>query len=303
MEDQVKQITELFAAPRGELQLVVNFSGIKIYTSSKLKQSYIKAMAKTSRTAPVVSTIIKLITNGELFPCYLTKKILDSILKKQPPEFKGYAGTTMGKYILVYVEADSNIFGFASNNELSITTLHELIHKSSNKFTRPFFELFKKELVEYYSYFWDEVFSLKVNSIDKKKVEDIVRYIFFEIEKKGPSNDKLINYHKMLTETLKPITTLDEKTFETYIQQYIVLIKIIWKAMESKAPNLIYKAGVANKHIITHLYGAYTNTFGIHVKHIKEFCYQELYAPSEVISVPALIKRPDQKVYKLINKL
>ena len=303
MEDQAKQISEIFAAPRGELQVVADFGGVRIYTSSKLKQGFVKAMAKTSRTAPIASTILKLIGKNELIPCYLTNKIINSILKKQPPEFKGYAGTTFGKHILVYVEAEANIFGFASNNELSVTTLHELIHRTANQFPSQFFSTFKGTLVEYYSTFWNELFSLKVNSIDKKKVEAIVGFLFMTSERSKRNNEVLVKYNNMLIEAFKESTTLDEKTFLELVQQYIVMIKLVWKAMDAQAPNIILKVIMVNKDIISKLYNAYSKTFGIKVRTMKELCYQELYAPSEVISIPALIKRPDPKVYKLIKKL
>jgi hypothetical protein len=303
MEDQRNQIVELFAAPRGELQLVVNWQGVKIYTSPKLKQNFLKSMSKTSRTAPIVSTLLKLINKNEFIPCYLTSSIIKSILKRQPPEFKGYSGTTMGKYILVYVENDTNIFGFASNDELSITTLHELIHKSSNKFPSQFFQTFKSELIEYYSNYWNRLFNVSAGQLKKDKVEEIVKFLYKTTETGQRTNAALIKYHDMLKETFKGVTTLEEKTLEEIIRSYIILIKIVWKAMDSGAPSLIEKAAYANRQIILPLYISYQETFGINVKKMKELCYQELYAPSEVISIPALVKTPNPKVYKLINKL
>ncbi len=303
MEDQIAQITELFAAPRGTLQLVVNYGGVKIYTSSVLKQNFIKAMSKSSRVAPIVSTMVKLMGKGEFIPCYLTDRILKSILKKQPPEFKGYAGQTLGKYILVFVENESNIFGFASNNELSITALHELIHKASNKFPSQFLSTFKQELTSYYKNYWSQLFMIERNGLSDKSAQKIISFIYNNTERKTATNKTLIEYHKMLLETFGDISTLPPDKFKKLVTEYIVLIKIIFKAMTSGTPSLIQKVAYANRHIVVPLYTAYKTTFGINVKHIKELCYQELYAPSEVISLPALIKRPSQKVYKMVNKL
>lgn len=304
MDDQTTQITELFAAPRGTLQLVVNYGGVKIYTSSILKQNFIKALSKSSRTAPVVSTIVKLMGKGEFVPCYLTDRVLKTILKKQPPEFKGYAGQTIGKYILVFVDNDTNIFGFASNNDLSITSLHELIHKSSYKFPKQFFQTFKSELTAYYKNYWSHLFMVEKNGLDDKTTQRMVEFIYTNMETKGiKSNKILVEYHKMLLETFRDITTLKPEKLQKMVTDYIVLIKIIWKGMMSGAPSLIQKAVFANRQIVVPLYTSYKTTFGINVKYIKELCYQELYAPSEIISLPALIKRPSQKVYKMVNKL
>ena len=304
MDDQTAQITELFAAPRGTLHLVVNYGGVKIYTSSVLKQNFIKAMSKSSRTAPVVSTMVKLMGKGEFVPCYLTDRILKTILKKQPPEFKGYAGQTIGKYILVFVDNDTNIFGFASNNDLSITSLHELIHKASHQFPKQFYQTFKSELTAYYKNYWSQLFMVTKDGLDDKTVQRMVEFIYINLETKGiKSNKLLVEYHKMLLETFKDITVLPAEKLQKMVTDYIVLVKIIWKGMMSGAPSLITKAVFANRQIIVPLYASYKTTFGINVKHIKELCYQELYAPSEVISLPALIKRPSQKVYKMVNKL
>ena len=303
MEDQVKQITELFAAPRGKLQLVMNYGGVKIYTSSVLKQNFVKAMIKSSRTAPIVSTMVKLMGKGEFIPCYLTDRIIKSILKKQPPEFKGFAGQTLGKYILVFVDNDTNIFGFASNNDLSITSLHELIHKASNKYPKQFLSTFKQELTSYYKNYWSQLFMTERNGLDDKTVQRMIAFIYKNTERNIPSNKILIEYHRMLLETFGDISTLPPDKFKKLVTDYIVLIKITFKAMTSSAPSLIVKATYANRHIVAPLYTAYKTTFGINVRHIKELCYQELYAPSEVISLPALIKRPSQKVYKMVNKL
>lgn len=304
MNEQITEITELFAAPRGTLRLVVNWGGIKIYTSATLSQNFIKAMSKNSRVAPVVKTVVKLMSSGEFVPCYLTNKILKTLLKRQPPEFKGYAGQTIGKHILVFVDNETNIFGFASNEDLSITTLHELIHKASNKFPSVFLSTFKSELTTFYKNYWSQLFSVKRDGLDDKQVQKIIELVYRKTERFDRSNKVLSEYYNLLTDTFSNgVSTLGKEELNKLITQYIVLIKIVWKAMGSNAPSLIQKAVIANRHIIAPLYTSYKNTFGINVKYIKELCYQELYAPSEVISLPALIKRPSQKVYKLVNKL
>jgi hypothetical protein len=303
MQDQIAQISELFAAPRGQLQLVGNFGGVKIYTSPTLKQNFIKAMSKTSRVAPIVKTMEKLIDKGELYPCYLTDTIIKTILRRQPPEFKGYVGTTIGKYILIYVDNDTNIFGFASNNDLSITTLHELIHKASNKFPKQFFNTFKSEMTIFYHFYWSKIFSLDTKKISIKDIQEIVSFLYNTTETKSRDNKSLSSYHNLLIEKFGNVTTLEKELFEKLVQDYIVLIKIVWKGMTSQAPSLIEKVVFANRQLIIPLYSAYKTTFGINIRHIKELCYQELYAPSEVISLPALVKKPSAKVYGIVNKL
>ena len=51
MDDQVTQISELFAAPKGDLQLVINFGGVKIYTSNMHEKKMERCLcAKSTKT-------------------------------------------------------------------------------------------------------------------------------------------------------------------------------------------------------------------------------------------------------------
>jgi len=299
----MSQVNEIFAAPRGNLKLVANFGGVKIYTSETLVKQFIKAMNKNSRTAPIAPILLKLISQHEFMPCYLTDKIFKSILKKQPPEFKGYVGMTMGKYIFVFVDNDTNIFGFASNEQLAITTLHELIHKSSGKFPRQFYQTFKDELTTFYKNYWTTIFNLQEDKINIKDIHTLIQFIYFNTESEKRNNNSLSQYHKLLLNLCLNTTTLSNKQIQKLINEYIILIKIVWKGLASQNPILIEKIVEAKKHLITPLYHSYKKSFGLNVRHIQELCYQELYAPSEVISLPALIKQPNPKVYNLIKKL
>lgn len=295
------QVNEIFAAPRGDLKIVANLSGIKIYTSQTLVEKFIKAMLKNSRTAPITPIILKLIQKHEFMPCYLTDKVFNSLLKKQPPEFKGYVGMTMGKYIFVFVDNDTNIFGFASNEQLAITTLHELIHKSSEKFPSQFYKTFIDELTLFYKNYWTKIFSLQ--EIKNKDIQTIIQFLYKNTESGKRNNTSLSKYHKLLSDLCINNTSLNNKQIQSLITEYIILIKVIWKGITSNSPSIIEKIIIDKKHLISPLYYSYKNSFGISVNHIKELCYQELYAPSEVISLPALVKQPNPKIYTIIKKL
>jgi len=303
MEDQITQISELFAAPKGDLQKVLNYGGVTFYTSTVLKQNFIKAISKNSRTAPIASTVLKLIIKNEFVPCYLTDKIYKSILKKQPPQFKGFVGRSLGKYIYIFVENDTNIFGFASNNDLSITTVHELIHKAAYKFKTKFISTFKIEFITFYKNYWEQLFMVKNNRLDVKTVWEIINFLYKNTEMGNRNNKSLIAYHQLLMEKFRGITTLNQDEFQKMVTAYIVLIKIIWKGTMADSPSLIEKAVFANRNIIVPLYTAYKMSFGISAKRIDAICYQELFAPSEVIATLSILKQPSQKIYGIVNKL
>jgi len=304
MEDQVKQITEIFAAPRGELQVVTTIGGIKIYTSTKLKQSYLKAMAKTSITQPITKVLAKLMMQNELVPCYLTDKIYKSILKKQPSSLKYNLGLSIGKMVFIFVESGANIFSFASNNILASVTIHELVHRSAYEFGNSFYQTFKQDFINFYTFYWSRIFSLNINTINKKEIEEIVSFLSLKIRKlKDFNNKNLQKYHEMLITAFQNKTTLSQKQFIELVNQYIVMIKIFWKADQMGAPELISKAAMVNKHLINPFYTAYETVFNVNPQKMDILCYQETYAPEEIISVIVTLKKPDPRVYKLINKL
>lgn len=295
-----KKVNEIFAAPRGDLKIVANFGGVKVHTSQTLVEKFLKAMTKNSRTAPIAPVLLKLIQNKEFMPCYLTDRVLKTLLRRQPPEFKGYVGMSIGKYIFVFVDNDTNIFGFASNEQLAITTLHELIHKSAEKFPKQFYQTFIPELTLFYKNYWSNIFSLQQDKIKDKDIQNIIEFLFNTTENNKRNNAILKKYNDILLNLCRDTSTIN---VQEIIKQYIVLIKVVWKGMETNNPTLIEKVVIDSQHLVSPLYHSYKNSFGISVKHIKELCYQELYAPSEVISLPALIKQPNPKVYKLIKKL
>jgi hypothetical protein len=301
-----KNLSEIFSAPTGELDLVGSLVGVRLYTSNNLKRKYLIAMGKTSKTMPILKTIKSLMDRKILTPIYSTDKLLKSLRKKQPIQIRGFAGLVTGeKDIYIFVETDANIFGFTSNDDLASVTIHELIHFFSDFHAREFFNVFKDDLKKYYNFYFSKLLSCNESKINNKNLNDLVEFIHFKLEPNpfALSNQTLKKYYDMISETYRESSTLDEDVFNAKLTQLIVLIKVIQKLVQAGSTEYISRAVVAYKEIASPLYTAYRYSTGIDVLKSKILCFQELWSTSEVIAVPSISKRPNPNVYKAIGKL
>jgi len=144
---------------------------------------------------------------------------------------------------------------------------------------------------------------LQESKIKNKDIQTIIQFLFNNTERNKRDNKSLSKYYNLLSTLCIDNTSLNNKQIQDLISEYISLINVVWKGINMNSPALIEKIVIDKKHLITPLYHSYKNSFGISVKHIKELCYQELYAPSEVMSLQALVKQPNPKIYTIIKKL
>lgn len=299
-------LSELFAAPRGELQVVTKLMGVSLFTSDTLKRNYLVAMAKTGKTAPVFKTISDLLQKNILTPVYSTDKILKSIRKKQPVQVRDFAGlVTEDKKIYIFVETDANIFSFTSNDDLATVTIHELIHYISSFYPKEFYSIFKNDLEDFYRFYYTKLLSCNPSDINKKSIESLVNFIHFNLEANSfiISNNLLKEYYDIISETFKSSSTLSNERFSLVVTEIMVFIKVLQKLAEVGASENFIKVIQTYKHIISPLYTTYKHVKAVNPMDAKSLCFQELWSTSEVIAIPAMVKDINPKVYRAINKL
>lgn len=299
-----RKLNEFLAVPRGELEPVSMFYGTPIFTSQKLKDKYLLAMQKTGKTSPIANTIEKLINNKTLTPVYSTDKILKSLMKKQPLKIKGVAGLLSDdKKIYIFVETETNIFSFTSNDALATVTIHELIHYFSSLYLRDFYNIFKSDLERFYGFYFTRFFSCDLSKITKTDITTITKFINFKLERSDLnfSNQMLKQYYNLLTEIFKPSSTLEN--FDAKVTSLIVLMKLLQKLIHSGATHAIENTIDKFEYIITPLYVSYKQVFGVNPMIAKNLCFQELWSTSEVIAIPAMVKTPNKNIYKALAKL
>ena len=299
----MEKVNELFAAPVGDIKLVGKIDNIPVFTSSSLKERYLDSMGKTDKTIPIFKTITKLVNDGTLIPSYSTHKIIQSLRKKQPVEIRDVAGMVYGgKVIYIFVEAQSNIFSFTSNNDLATITIHELIHYMAGQYLKSFYNIFKDDLESFYNFYFCKLLNC---DMQKSNSNNLVKFINFNLEKRPFSiPDQLLKeYYTLISDTYKDISSLDEKDFIKIVTEVIVLIKLLQKLMESGSTQYFLQILTKFKHLITPLYVAYKHTKAVNPMAAKTLCFQELWSTSEVVAVPAMAKMPSPKVYKALSKL
>lgn len=300
-----KNLSELFTIPKGNLEIAGEFYGNKVYTSDKLKKSYVEAMSQSSKGGPVFKKIEELIEKSIIIPAYKTKSILKSLFKLQPVSLFGIMGCAVPslKKIYIFVEEGTNIFSFASNEALASVTIHEMIHFVSiinNKF---FYKNFLEEFKKFYSFYFCRVFGCDENKIKKEDLEKLCEFIY-NIEKgKYKTFVFLKEYETLMKKTFKKHSGLNEEVFDKISHNFVVSIYTIMKADSEGAGNLISRITYHFREIYYPLYVTYKQVFAADLIAEHQLAYQELFTPSEIICTLTLVKSIPSKVYKAIEKI
>lgn len=297
-----KTLMEFFDLPLGA-KLVDTVHGQKLYGSDKLNKKFLRAMEKTGRVKPIVPTLEKLIKRKILTPVYQSSGMIRFFLAKtfspHPKRALAFYVPSTGR-IYILIDSESNIFGLASDNELSVSTLHELVHKGAKTDSKVFMSLFKENLKDFYKFYWGTYFNVNDKDIPDKFVNDMVLYLFNKIELnyKNLKTKDIVTYLDKLKDQFKDKSTVGEEQFNRLMTSYI---NVTWARYVGI--NQFYSIVRSNRHVINPLYKAYNHAFNIPVSTIRELCYQELTLPSEVIALTAMVKQPDKKVYQLVKKI
>lgn len=305
----MENLNELFAPPIG-LHAIPIFGTLKLYTSSHLRNSFLKSMYKTNKMKPIIDSLKKLVDGNVIIPCFLTKGIVSTILYRLVQsdrarneeqyfreEFRqvfGFYETDSNKIYLLISNSISK-YGFVDNDLLSEILVHEAMHMFATNNPKKFFSIFRKKLFDFYHFYFQDTFKLK--GVFDIEIEDIIKFLFVKIEgKRSFDNKVLLKYHKKIM-SLKSYSSLDSKTFDKFANDFIVAIKLFMKSFS------VFLKNISNfRHILAGLDRSYKNVFnGIDIKNIA---VQELIFPSEVISVyseiPGASLNDVYKVFKLL---
>lgn len=294
---KAQHVSELWALPIGA-KSVINFSGEKLYSSPKLKYKYLKAMGKTARTKPYISSLEKLISRKKVIPCWMSKGLFGFTFYKifAPAGTKSIMGFYSPKDDMIAILMDNNTtFGFASNNWLSKLTTHELLHLSASKLKGNYLTIFKDELTIYYSKLFEGIF--KTKNLPDKVTQKIYTWVFnnFELKDTGLKSFTL-KYYDMLDENLSEYTKLDKDMFEQTLLDYITVARYL-----ENIDGYIYGGMQRYRHIIAPMYKAYKSITG--TSRLSTLCIQELVYPSEVICCWSEYAKNISKAHSTIKKV
>lgn len=286
MDNKIDEIIqqELFALPTNN-KLVATVDGTKLYSNDKLKKKYIEALEDSRQTKKYSKGFERLIDEGKIVPCWLSKGLLGFIAYKifAPFSVKGILAFFHPESKKFYIIIDNNVsIGVASNTMLGKLTLHESMHMVAHKNPNSFLKLFDDELSSWYYHFLKNVFKLEEKNIPKNlDFGKPIKYVFRNVEiNMSISNSVFKNYSKMVSNLCKPYTTLEEDEFEQTLTDLITLPRVYYMNFDSFM-QIVKKY----ENIVKPMYDAYNDAFGI--KSTSTFCIQELLYPSEIISIYA----------------
>lgn len=300
------KLSELFTIPKGKLELAGSFYGSKVYTSDKLKEAYVNAIRKSSKGAPVYQTVEELVNRNVIVPAYKSKSFFRSILKLQPIDLEGISGVAIPdiRKIYILIETEANIFSFISNNALASVTIHEMVHLLSMRDKNFFYKTFNDEFKEFYSFYFCRIFSCQKEKIKKENLEKLCKFIYkIETGEFSTIMSFLKVYDTLIRETFKDASSLNEEDFNKMLHDFITSLYTIFKAIDQGSNNLIPRITVHFKNIYLPLYVTYKHIFGADLTSNRQIAFQELFAPSEIISTLTLVKSIPSKVYKALEKL
>lgn len=296
MDDYKRQLEEMFAF-HVNLQLADTVDGKKLYTSKSLKTNFLLSINQTSRTKPIFKELEILVHKGLVVPCFKHKGIFSSIKyrffgNKNEKLIAGFFHPEKGK-VFILIDNNMSKFGFASNDILSSTTIHECMHLFSYLNKRKFMSVFLPDLKKFYFEVFKQIFKLKSKP---KDLDTIIKFISrFETIKNFNMNKELTKYYNLLKDVLKDYSMLDENSFMRVLTNYIVPIKIYFLSFSAFMNSY-------NKYqmIFMSIGRAYEKALGGKNKYTTEF--QELISTSEPICVWSEIKPKNSKVTRVFKK-
>lgn len=297
----MEKLNELFAIPQ-DASPRATIGNTTLYGSAILDSKFISAMSETSIVQPVWKDISKLVRRKTVLPCYLTKGYFSFFINKifSPHRESDTLGmfSPNTKKIYILVDNWSNMFGAAPDSSLARTLMHELIHLFAYTKHSEFLSMFKKDLLNFYSNFFQLYFETK-NEPNIKDIEKIFKILYFDFEVTTSESINLKKCRETMTKIFSNNTKFDKETFERKITYYFVAVKLLvtdFSALRSYYSNALVD-------IPRCLYRAYTNT--LKIKPNGTMIVQELMYPSEVICLLAShgSKGDLQKVYSAIGKI
>jgi hypothetical protein len=277
---------KLFIPDRKNLEPISDIMGVKLYTSDKLKKDYIDSIKNSKFGNSIGSPIEKLVKSGEIIPCWLNKRLFSLTIFKlfSSSPTKNIAGYYFGDKKKVYIIIDNNInfFTHASDDQIAKITIHETLHMMAFKNSKKFYSIFKKNLIEFYDNYFDDVFELDDKQVD---TEEVVDYLIKLQNRPYHTNADIIEYGNIIKETYIGNSKLKKEEFNGVLFNFLSAVKII-----VSNPMSFLRTAKKFDLIIGHpLKLSYKITFKQSPPNDNIY-FQEIITASEIISVASEMK-------------
>jgi len=293
-----QEIEEMFALPIN-LKVETTISGMKLYSSRKLKDKFLKTLSIASRTQAVYKQLEHMVNVSKLLvPCYLSKGLLNFFVRKMfsGPESKGILGFYHLKEKKVFILIDNSInpIGTAKDDFIASTTIHECVHLYADRMRSSFLKLFKEELYRYYASYFGNVYELKKSP----RLSEFMKYVlYFEYNRSRSSmNKQLFKYYDILYKEFKGNSKLSDEQIKELLLRTTYLIKLSILDM-----NTFIRQFRNNLNILRPLSQSYVYAFG--ERNTVSTSYQELFSLSEVICILSELKPGYSKIKRMFRDM
>lgn len=268
----------------------IPFKGKTVYTTQILKENVKKSVQKylPKQTSAI---IIKAIDDGKVVPVFLTKGIVDYIMKRKKFKTHSLANAYQGK-AFVFVDRLYERFKLTSVNErdLSSTILHELMHVAEHINRVTYYKVNYNLFLMFWKAFFIEYVNLKGN-VPNKIFDHILKYQINIVRK-----NKFFSFEEMYDPVFKALekySSLMPDKQKIFILLYRDLTKYAYKALDEDYQSVIPgDIGVSKNSAYMRIAKGKAETFG-----------QELWNPSEILSMVAEINPNHPNVIKSLKML
>lgn len=259
--------------------------GISVYTSDELKEKLKKFISKQGSSSSI-DILIKLVDNETLVPVINEPSVLKQLIMKirrQKPLTNILGAATKG---VGYVVFHDSLPGLKLSSYVVKTSLHEMMHVAFQKFPEKFSKINFNIYEKFYSYLYKDFFETK--TYDKELFEKfLTRFIKDSIEgiTYWETYSKLlrlafINHTSLPKDSINQriellMNTVEDLLDNNPVNRYNLLIALIRKTYRSLFTTFDYLASAG----------------------------QELYVPSEIISILSTINPDHNNVIKSLKLL
>jgi len=276
----MEQVQELFALPENG-RIAVKLEGVPFYTSERIQERFVKALAKSDYFSDVIREIDNLVRKKQaIVPCwqessaikFITKKILQSI---EGPGFAAFYEPNQRK---IFIVLDNYINWFLSypNKVLARVTSHELVHYCTDREPNKFLTIFKDYIKDYYILFFKDIFKI----LKGQKIDDEVWKIVVQMHTEFGAEVSIAAVISKYSKVMLPLKkySKDPDKFDKNVEDMKQCIKLV-TVYGGKAQDILYNGYM---HILSPMYRTYD---ALDVPTYGNVCFQELWRPEEVIAL------------------
>jgi len=298
MENKSSYISEFWAKTPLTKNIPIKASVGTLYTNQTLVQRFIKMVDESDffQKNNLNTPIIELIQKGIILPVYRDKNFIDKLvhkIKNYPPNDIRNAKNALALFsllddkIFIFIEKMTNFLGFTDDDFVGKILLHELMHMYSSKID--ILKYFQKPLLVFYQNLFENLAEEIITN--KKALNDFIRFIYYDIERKG--NFKKLGKDGWKKRVYPLFESRDMKFMIEYIQDSIIE-DFLLKGESLNLDNAFISFYNSVKKAYNKL--GITPASGI-------FFIQELWAPSEVLAILAESNPNDRLVILALKTL